>query len=181
MHLFLCLFLFFIVIAIFLHLLGYNIQQNPALIDYSDCFDTALMNLKESALTAEFRTISGELDIKTPMTELFKACTFYFMQTLFIFCTRFDFNLHSIGEALKSPNPQPKDLVENSKIAIKSRADVVAICKSLTHCATPEVVELIKELAVDMTDATTQLIPGNDKKISQNLNICYFFTNIFKK
>lgn len=46
------------------------------------------------------------------------------------------------------------------KIVKKSQADAVAICKSLTHGATPEAIDLIKELAADLTDSTNQLVQG---------------------
>lgn len=70
------------------------------------------------------------------------------------------FNLLFLGAGLKAPKPQPKDLVDNLKIVKKSQADAVAICKSLTHGATPEAIELIKELAADLTDSTNQLVQG---------------------
>jgi hypothetical protein len=113
---------------------GYNIHQSPQLIEYSDAFDTALANLKESAMTAEFRAISGELDIKTPIQELFKAC------------------------AVMKSNPQKDKLIEGMKAIRKAEFTAVQICKSLTHGTTPEATELIKDLAADLSQSTNQLI-----------------------
>jgi hypothetical protein len=99
---------------------GYNLNQNPALCEFSDAFDTALANLKESALTAEFRAVAGELDIRTPMQELFKAC------------------------AVMKTVPAKEKLIEGMKAVKRSEVNAIAICKSLTHGTTPEATELIK-------------------------------------